>query len=81
MEPVQGLNLNRQYISGLQPEIPGISSSYGNDFALSFSVERTERYSVFPLEKLIEDYLLIIIDSAKNVLQFYNMLLVMTCKY
>ena len=26
MEPVQGLNLNRQYISGLEPEVPVTSA-------------------------------------------------------
>ena len=44
MEPVQDFNLNRRYISGLEPEMPVTSSSYGKEFAISFSVERRERY-------------------------------------
>jgi len=28
MEPVQGLNLNRRYISGLEPELPVTLSLY-----------------------------------------------------
>jgi hypothetical protein len=67
MDPVHGLNLNRRYISELETEMQVTSSSYGNDFAISFSVEKIERYSVFPSEWLIEVCFLIIIDGAEKI--------------
>jgi hypothetical protein len=66
--------------------MPVTSSSYGNYFAISFSVERTAKYSVFCLAWLFEICFLIIIDCIEifltasqlavgydvNVLDFYQ---------
>ena len=37
MEPVQGLNLNRRYISGLEPELP-VTLRSANHYLYSVSV-------------------------------------------
>jgi hypothetical protein len=81
MEPVQGVNLNCRYISGLESEMTVTTSSHGYDFAKAFSVERIERYSVFRLAWLFEIcFFLILLIVQKNLFQLHNLLLVMICE-